>query len=60
MINSREGDRGVAACPYDFYKKWVTDPEGTRDMIEAITRPAVGTEECPIPGIPTERDKAHR
>jgi len=60
MINSREGDRGVAACPYDFYKKWVEDPEGTRDMVESFTRPAVGTEECPIPGIPTTREATHR
>ena len=37
-INSREGDEGVAACPYDFYKKWITDPEGTKKMVEAITR----------------------
>jgi amidase len=58
-INSREGAEGVAACPYDFYKKWITDPEGTKKMVEAITRPDVGTEECPIPGIPNAKTKSH-
>ncbi|MFX5809045.1 aliphatic amidase, partial [Acinetobacter baumannii] len=38
LINSREGDRGVAACPYDFYSKWISDPEGTRQQVEAFTR----------------------
>ena len=31
LINSREGDKGVAACPYDFYSQWINDPEGTRE-----------------------------
>ncbi len=59
-INSRDGDKGVATCPYDFYARWVNDPEGTQKAVEAITRPMVGTEECPIEGIPNPGNVGHR
>ena len=60
VINSDEGDQGLAACPYDFYTKWATDPEGTREMVEAMTRETVGTDECPIEGLPNQKTAAHR
>ena len=60
LINSDEGDKGVAACPFGFYEKWIADPEGTQKMVEQFTRPMVGTEECPILGIPNPESIKHR
>lgn len=59
MINSGDGDKGLAECPYEFYKKWAEDPEGTREMVEAMTRPTVGVDECPIDGVPNQEDIKH-
>ncbi|MCO6387786.1 aliphatic amidase [Aliihoeflea sp. 40Bstr573] len=60
MINSGEDPRGTCALPFEFYRKWTNDPEGTRDMVEAMTRSAPGVEDSPIEGIPTKVAAGHR
>lgn len=45
---------GEAACPFDFYEDWVTNPEATATQIESITRETTGTEDVPIDGLTTE------
>jgi len=32
------GEAPKSECPYEFYKRWVTDVEGTKKAVEAITR----------------------
>lgn len=54
VINSGEGDKGVAACPFDFYANWLRDPESAREMVESFTRTTIGTDEAPIDGIPNQ------
>ena len=51
-INSNENRYGVAECPFEFYKTWVTDPEKAMKQAESITKSMPGTKECPIDGIP--------
>lgn len=52
LINSGQSDKGVADCPYEFYRNWVTNPAKTRETVESITRDTVGTPACPIDGLP--------
>jgi amidase len=58
LINSGDGRKGVAECPYEFYRNWVLNAAATQAKVERITRAAVGTAECPLPGLPVEEPVA--
>ena len=55
MINSGESATRRRGLSLRFLSEWIADPEGTREMVEAMTRPTPGTDECPIDGIPNEK-----
>ncbi|MEP9383600.1 aliphatic amidase [Nocardioides sp. KR10-350] len=52
VLASGEGDKGVAECPFDFYRTWVEDPALAQKQVESITRSTIGTAEAPVEGIP--------
>jgi amidase len=55
LINSGDGSKGVAECPYEFYRNWVLNAAKTQAKVESLTRASVGTAECPIAGLPTAK-----
>jgi amidase len=50
MINSRDGDKGVAACPYELLQAMDHRSRCGARQVESFTRTTVGTDECPIDG----------
>jgi amidase len=53
-----DGEKGVAECPFDFYRTWITNPLEAQRMAETVTRRTIGVSCCPVAGIPAPNEIA--